>query len=186
MITFGLLLSMVVEKSPNVTPADWERDDGINPLPDLMLGTCNDWWLKTHEDGYLYVQCRYHKLDKGALAEKAWRLLDVVGEIEKRYGVVIKLPWTAVEIDIAYGSWVRWELSIKDAVRADAVKECVELVQLRKLLLKTTKALEKLAALYSMPAGDKFLHPVWDEAHAVLAEINNLKGIKQNDSKTIS
>ena len=66
-----------------------------------MLGSCNNWWLKTHEDGYLYVQCRYHKLDERELAEKAWLLLDVVGEIEKRYGVVIKLPWTNVEIDIA-------------------------------------------------------------------------------------
>lgn len=117
MMEFGLLISMAVSNSPSVSLADWEKNDDSNPLPDLMLGGHNDWWLKTNDDGDLYVQCRYHDLGQGDLAERAWRVMGVLDKIEDRWGNVILMPWTPIAIDVALGAWIRKENAVKESVR---------------------------------------------------------------------
>lgn len=131
-MTFALLLSTAVNYKPEAYPADWSRDE-VNPMPDLALGTNNDWWLRTSEtDDSLYIQCRYHKLEEGGLAQSAWKMMEVCQAIEEHYGHEIKMPWTPVAIDIAYGSFIRKENEVKEFSRIACRREFDELILLRR------------------------------------------------------
>lgn len=45
------------------------------------------------------------------------------------------------------------------------------------MLPKLVSVIERLAELYSMPADDKHLHPVWKEAYDALTGANNPKSL---------
>jgi hypothetical protein len=97
----GLALATVLEIDIKVFPAEWETED--NQVPDLQVGTGNNWWLKVNEETrHLYLQSRHneaenftHSWDRAGVGRdpmRMWRRLrSLVKSIEEEIGVKIDL-----------------------------------------------------------------------------------------------
>ncbi len=112
----ALLLSAAVEKKPVIS--DWYEQDEDDSGPDLMLGTTNDFWLRTGERG-LYLQAREWKLNNFHAVSRAYRFLGITHALTEVLGIVVQLPWPDSEISESYSvelqkekdAHIRWQQS---------------------------------------------------------------------------
>lgn len=127
-----LLSTAIIPTRPACSPADWEFNgfspDDPNYLPDLMLGTHNDWWLRstaTFDNGgfRLWIQARYGDLDKMSVdyAKRVLAMFQLGELIERELGVHINFPWSFDDFCVAAGHREKLTLTVKDVPSA---REC--------------------------------------------------------------
>lgn len=97
-VALAMMLAMAIEK--RITLATWiaEWEDGSEEVPDMQLGTGNNWWLRCNEETGLYIQHRERKLTSYTW-EIACRMRTLIKEYEELSGRTIKLPWTDEELE---------------------------------------------------------------------------------------
>lgn len=123
----ALLFSTAITSRPEAYPADWANEH--DAIPDLALGTGNNWWLRINETGGLYIQSRNHELSEytSTIAEKMLRVSEKLLEL----GIAVQIPWPSRDISRAFYAWEEKTRRIEERVRQEIDAERAELAQFR-------------------------------------------------------
>ena len=121
MMMVALLFSAAIGSRPEAYPADWvnEHDD----LPDLCLGTGNNWWLRINETGGLYIQSRSHALDNDYIVTIADKMLDTAGVLMEKLAIKVQIPWPSREIQLAASAMRDKSHRLNENIREAARRE---------------------------------------------------------------